>query len=399
MNVWYQCATAVFLIFLVVACKNSSSKLINLDLVQVEDVAQSQINFQRLAAKILECAELQQGERVLLMMEPGPFSPMVNYLADGIQSNGAYFLGCLSVTAEQPEEWSTRFTAQTHGRSEEELRSALTEVDLGIMLPGASPAHTPYQVLQSLLNEGIRRTIHFHWSGAYDINGAPLEIDERKSLLYQQVVLQTDYDKLAARQSAFETAMRGAEIRVSTPLGTVISFEIGDRPVTKQDGDASAARTRKAKNLIDREIEIPAGAIRVAPIENSVNGIVAFPDAKWNNIPVTDLKMTFRNGKVADVRASEGADAVWAEIEKAGDAGRSFREFALGFNPLMPVQHGDKSWIPYYGYGAGIVRLSLGDNTELGGNVTGGYVRWNFFTDATVSVNGEVWVKNGNLIK
>jgi hypothetical protein len=32
------------------------------------------------------------------------------------------------------------------------------------------------------------------------------------------------------------------------------------------------------------------------------------------------------------------------------------------------------------------VRLSLGDNSELGGKVTGGYVRWNFFTDPTVTV-------------
>ena len=55
-------------------------------------------------------------------------------------------------------------------------------------------------------------------------------------------------------------------------------------------------------------------------------------------------------------------------------------------------------WIPYYGYGAGVVRLSLGDNSELGGTVSGGYVRWNFFTDATVSVGGSVWVEDGQLL-
>ena len=55
-------------------------------------------------------------------------------------------------------------------------------------------------------------------------------------------------------------------------------------------------------------------------------------------------------------------------------------------------------WIPYYGYGAGVVRLSLGDNSELGGTVSGGYVRWNFFTDATVSVGGDMWVEDGQLL-
>ena len=44
------------------------------------------------------------------------------------------------------------------------------------------------------------------------------------------------------------------------------------------------------------------------------------------------------------------------------------------------------------------MRLSLGDNSELGGNVKGGYVRWNFFTDATVLVGDRTWVESGKLL-
>ena len=80
----------------------------------------------------------------------------------------------------------------------------------------------------------------------------------------------------------------------------------------------------------------------------------------------------------------------------AGRPGRRSREFALGFNPLLAVPD-RRPWVPYYGYGAGVVRLSLGDNSELGGTVTGGYVRWNFFTDATVTVGEDVWVQKGRL--
>ena len=46
-----------------------------------------------------------------------------------------------------------------------------------------------------------------------------------------------------------------------------------------------------------------------------------------------------------------------------------------------------------------MVRLSLGDNSELGGKVKGDYVRWNFFPDATVTVGGEVWVRDGKLVR
>ena len=85
-------------------------------------------------------------------------------------------------------------------------------------------------------------------------------------------------------------------------------------------------------------------------------------------------------------------------MSAAGEAGRAFREFALGFNPLLAIPEEGDPWIPYYGYGAGVVRLSLGDNSELGGAVGGGYVRWNFFTDATVTVAGDVWVEGGRLV-
>jgi hypothetical protein len=86
-------------------------------------------------------------------------------------------------------------------------------------------------------------------------------------------------------------------------------------------------------------------------------------------------------------------------LSQAGDGSRSFREFALGFNPLLAIPDTGERWIPYYGYGAGVVRLSLGDNSELGGKVTGGSVRWNFFTDATVMVGNDTWVRAGKLVK
>src|SRR5262249_53570375 len=194
----------------------------------------------------------------------------------------------------------------------------------------------------------------------------------------------------------FAEAMRDHEIHITSPAGTDLRFRIGDRPVNLQDGDASAARGARAGVLVDREIEIPAGVVRVAPIEESVEGAIAFPPSHWGARGVEGLKMTFSRGKVTGIRASSGRDAVEAELGRAGAAGRSFREFALGFNPLLAVPERGP-WIPYYGYGAGVVRLSLGDNSELGGAVGGGYVRWNFFTDLTATVGDTTWVRDGKL--
>jgi hypothetical protein len=292
--------------------------------------------------------------------------------------------------------WSTPFVNDAAGLDDEALREYLKQVDLGIMLPGANASDRVYGLIQDNLNEGIGRTIHFHWTGAYGFNGQLLKVTNEIDQFYQDVLLTTDYSKLAQDQLRFEQAMRNQKISVTTPGGTNISFEIGDRPVTKQNGDASSATAELGRNLIDREMELPAGAIRVAPIESSVNGKIAFPDALWDSLSVKGLVLTFKKGKVIDMEAESGLEGVEAVMNEAGEAAKSFREFALGMNPKLSIQD---NWIPYYGYGSGVVRLSLGDNLELGGNVSGGFVRWNFFTDATVKVGDEVWVEDGRLLK
>ena len=42
--------------------------------------------------------------------------------------------------------------------------------------------------------------------------------------------------------------------------------------------------------------------------------------------------------------------------------------------------------------------MSFGDNSELGGSVRGGGVRWLFFPDATVVAGGEPLVERGWLM-
>ena len=362
-------------------------------------IEDSSLNFEAIADKLIERMALTEGERVLLVGTPGRFDPLVPLLRERITAKGAEDLGAVSVSGSQPAEWKTAYTDTIPGLSDDALESYLSDVDLGVMLPGPTPADPVYAAIQENLKLELGRTIHFHWAGAYSIDNQVLDMNDEIDAFYQNVLLNTDYDKLAADQKAFEEAMRGKTIRVTTPAGTDITFEIGDRPVTKQDGDASAARAAEGQNLIDREIELPAGAIRVAPIEESVEGIIAFPDMVWRGEKVENLIMEFEEGKVVVVDADSNATAVDLELEEAGESARSFREFAIGMNPLLAIPAEGEPWIPYYGYGSGIIRLSLGDNTELGGNVTGGYVRWNFFTDATVTVGDDVWVKDGKAVK
>jgi hypothetical protein len=383
-------ALTCMVVFGLASCSRKESK---------KEASPSLLDFRAIAERIVVQSALQPNEQVLIVASPGRFDSLVAVLEQAIARTGAVYLGAISVDSlNQPEAWSSPFVIAASGKSATDLTAHFGEVDLGIMLPGAVPTHKPYAAMQELLNLGHGRTIHFHWSGAYDLSGQPVEVDSATDLLYEEVLLKTDYAALKSIQTEFDSAMRSAEVRVTTPAGTNLTFRIGDRPVTKQNGDASLANMQLARNLIDREVELPAGAIRVAPIEETVNGAIAFPDGTWSGQKVEGLVITISKGKVTAISAKSGQEHVKAELDEVGDVGYSFREMAVGFNPLLAIPK-DKPFIPYYGYGAGIVRLSLGDNTELGGNVKGPYVRWNFFIDATVTVGTETWVRDGVRVK
>jgi hypothetical protein len=361
----------------------------------------SPLDYDALAQRIVRQMTLQPGEKVLLLSHPGDFEPLVPLLRREVIRAGGIDLGCWQVPAEALSGLDPAAVAKSVAASRAALLPLLRNVDLAVMLPGAAPSDPEYAAMQEVLREGRGRTIHFHWSAqgtpsAYPVPGHPLPSQEVIDATYQRAVLQSDCRAIGEIQRRFATALRAGEVRVATPAGTDLRFRVGDRPINFQDGDASAARAREGRTLTDREIEIPCGAIRVAPLEETVEGTVALPPDLWSGQKVEGLTLRFAQGKIVDVHARSGQDAVEAELKEGGEAARSFRELALGFNPELAVPE-SAPWIPYYGYGAGVVRLSLGDNTEVGGNVTGGYVRWNLFTDATLTAGGQVWVRDGKL--
>jgi aminopeptidase len=363
------------------------------------------VDYPAIARRLVQQLALRQGERVLSVAHPGTFEDLLPFVRYEVMRAGGIDLGVVDVLREPvPQSFDTAILAKGAREARAHYKAMFRDVDAAIMMPGANTSHPAYLAIQDLLKDDLsehrgRRTIHFHWNeagSAYPIPGQPLPSRTEVDTVYQRALLQTDYQALAEVERRFAEALRGGEVHITSPSGTDLRFRVGDRPANLQDGDASAARAAKGVVLIDHEIELPAGAVRIAPLEETVEGVLAFPPSQWDGRPVEGLKLRFARGRVAEVTAASGRDAVEAEMRSAGDAGRMFREIGVGFNPLLAVPE-RQPWIPYYGYGAGVVRLSLGDNTELGGNVTGGYVRWNFFTDLTVTIGGRTWVRNGKM--
>lgn len=363
--------------------------------ISAQQVPRLTLDYPAIARRLVAQLALKPGERVMSLAHPGMFEDLLPSIRYEVMKAGGIDLGVVSVLREPwPESFDPQVVIKGARESRAHYKDMFRNVDAAIMMPGATTAHPAYLAMQDWLKDDLtekrgRRTIHFHWvenGSAYEVPGQPLPPRFAIDALYQRALLETDYKALAEKQRAFADELRRGTVHLTSALGTDLRFRVGERPITLQDGDASQARAAQGRVLIDKEIELPAGVVRVAPLEESVDGVIAFPTSQWDGRPVDGLKLRFARGRVTGITAISGKDAVEAEMARAGAAGNAFREFAVGFNPLLAVPERGP-WIPDDGYGTNVVRLSLGDNTELGGAVGGGYVRWNFFTDVKISIN------------
>jgi len=379
------------------------------------ELPQHTIDYQAVAERIVEQLALEPGEKVISVAQPGMFEEFVPHFRYAVMKAGGIDMGVIDVLdPPYPDAWDSDVIRAGFANARDAYVELLEDIDAAVMMPGANPALSAYKALQILLQEkaGPRRTIHFHWTDPYSPSGnsqgltginvlpgfppPPMQVVDR---VYQDAILKTDLDALARHQAAFAAAMRDSEVRITSPAGTDLRFRVGNRDIIEQNGDASAARMRQGKPFLDREVEIPAGAVRVAPIEETVQGRVVYPDSAWNGHSVRDATLIYENGRLTGVDAASGLEHLQAEVETIPDGAKWFREFALGFNPWLSMEV-TQSWIGYFGYGAGVVRLGVGNNSELGGNVTGRYFRWrDLLTDCTVTIDGEIWLEDGRFVR
>ena len=364
------------------------------------------MNYEQMAEQILTSLHLQPGERVLIRYDPTYFAGLVAPLRKGIRSVAAidlaameYVNGAERLQGIPADQMIRKMQREAHLRA---FAGLLEVVDVYLWLPAAKGSDlydAEEEALRNWLKKGgTRRQIHFHWqTGSMMADGLSGEHNEDLDRMYQDA-LNISYEQLSAAQDHAMELLRSGKVKVTTPDGTDLTFTIGARPFNKQNGDASAERAQGARMLIDREIELPAGVLRTAPIEDSVNGTMVIPIVRFADVTVKNLKLEIRQGRVVSITASENADVAEKALKEAGDVALRFREFGLGFNPKLVTEPGSDI-LPYYGYGAGVVRLSLGDNQELGGNVRGGFVRWFFFPNATVQANNKTLVRDGKLVE
>jgi leucyl aminopeptidase (aminopeptidase T) len=254
--------------------------------------------------------------------------------------------------------------------------------------------------------EGWRgRGLHFHWF--HDPTNPDPDHPANKAidLVYQRAVLELDYAGLARTMRRLAGTLAETGIAVRDPAGTDLSFRTTAR-FHRNDGDASKEKAAAAASPRDREEEIPCGALRTIPVPDSVEGVIAFRGGfgypsmgtgldvdRWFD---QGLRLVFERGRIVRV-VTDGdqaeLDRQWAR--QTGDRDR-LGEMVLGCNPLLAPVAGSR-FLPYHGFGAGMLRLTIGENRESGGANRSSLHRWLMFRDADIAAGGRAVVAGGRL--
>jgi hypothetical protein len=358
-----------------------------------------------IAKRVVGSLQPSPGETAVLVFDPAYYPELTQAFAVELEKAGAHPV--LALAESPPEVLGPLFADPAAARKREDAFVALLEpvfrkAALFFWMPVRLPF--PGRALERLVDLSAVRGVHFHW--ILPIEGKTLVEIGAASRLYEKAILETDYAALSKEQDRLIAALRGKELRVTTPAGTDLRLRVpADAWFHKNDGALPPERARAGRGARDREMEFPAGALRLIPDPAATEGTLlvprmSVPRAGPDAGDVTNARFEFHGGRVVSSSASGNEAGLRRILESIGGDVDKVGELVIGTNPLLAgrLPGGE---LPYFGYGAGYVRISLGDNWESGGPLrtkTRDNL-WLFLEGATLTAGPAVVVREGALVK
>jgi len=371
------------------------------------------LDWEAMARKLIrEVLRLERRERVLISADPYCGGAMLDAVRAEIQRAGGIELATIL-------HWTPALTKLRNpdGTKPEPAEAAAEDAAMAGLFAQAdiflwlqndwrSPRST-MTIGQSerILESWPGRSVHFHWFHDPGNPDPDHESNKALDLVYQDAVLNLDYAALGRRMRDLRSRMAERELRITTPAGTDLSFRTGAR-FHVNDGDASRAKAAAAASPRDREEEIPCGALRTIPLRDTVEGVIAlragfgFP-TMGNGLDIDrwldqGLRFHFEGGRIRSLETDgdqAALDRAWQA--ETGDKDR-LGELVLGCNPLLRRVDG-LAFPPYHGFGDAVLRLTIGENIESGGQNRSSLHRWLMFFDADIRAGGDLIVSKGRL--
>jgi hypothetical protein len=328
--------------------------------------------------------KLEPGERVVFFWDPAYDRGMAEALRAAVAKAGA----TVEVIAAPTAASVTTMTAAERRKRDEGWKSIFARSQAAIWLPSDLTAVDDHP-FERLVEGSSVRSVHFHWFLPPDRN----EIATVEAM-YEAAIL-VPPEVLERRIATVEHAVRGAIVRITATNGTDLSFSVpGTAWVHRNTGVASRQKVAEARSVRDREEELPAGVFRTTGLVNASGTFVGYTSFNPGS-PI--VRAVFSGGKVVRLVSVRGAERQVTEWAAASGAKDLPGEFVVGTNPaLTPVM--PSGFMPYYGYGSGVVRIAIGDNWESGGpNRSSNGELLMFLPGATVTASGHTVVRDGVL--
>jgi leucyl aminopeptidase (aminopeptidase T) len=194
--------------------------------------------------------------------------------------------------------------------------------------------------------------------------------------------LDTDYRELEQRGEHLSGVMGGgAQVHVTSPGGTDLTFSIAGREVFIDDGIISQWEVEHGRGWG----HLPAGKVIVAPVAGTANGVLVSDMTDYFGVRIGGTRIEFRDGEVTGARAEQNDDLLQLVLlEGRGDV-RRLGGFEIGMNPEITEPIGYSVW-DSKSYGD--VTLWIGDNTLIGGENEAS-LSWGFMVvEPTVKLDG-----------
>ncbi len=198
----------------------------------------------------------------------------------------------------------------------------------------------------------------------------------------------TDFGALSRRGHRLADLLsKPAEVHVTAPNGTDLTFDLKGRAGVCDDGIVDAADLKKGNFMTG----VPGGQSYVAPDEGSASGaVVADRPMPYLGTMARGIRLDFQDGK-ATWSAESGGEAFRSSFEKATGGKDRLAAISIGLNPAMKYGFLQDDLV------AGGVEISIGDNSEFGGKNRSNFSLAARLSQATVQIGRKTVVDGGRL--
>jgi leucyl aminopeptidase (aminopeptidase T) len=204
--------------------------------------------------------------------------------------------------------------------------------------------------------------------------------------------LNVDYAKMQATGEALRKAFAGGKkVHITTPQGTDLTVEIANRPAFVSDGVLSDNKVKRGGPAC--QMWLPAGEVYLTPVPGTAEGKVAVERMLQEGKEIRGLSLTFKKGKLTEMKAKSGLERLQALYDAAGPGRDELSFLDVGINPAVHLPKNSPTGLYME---AGTITVGTGNNIWAGGDNKSSFGLACFLRGGTLRLDDKALVQDGS---